>query len=131
MLKKLKNIFWKSEGHEGLMTPKNVNVIFELKYGNLLIGTLNLKNGLWTFIYSDAFKQQNGIKPLTDFPKTNKTYQNEALYPFFVQRIPGLNQPKIKATIEKEKIDKTSEVELLKRFGQLSISNPFQLFAVG
>ena len=42
----------------------------------------------------------------------------------------GQTAPKVKEAIEKEKIDKTSEVELLKRFGQLSISNPFQSFPI-
>jgi len=96
-------------------------------YNTLLIGTLNLKEGIWTFAYSDEFKQQNKIKPLTDFPRVDKVYQNMVLYPFFLHRIPGLNQPKVKATIEKEKIDKTNEAELLKRFGQISITNPFLL----
>jgi len=127
MLRKLKNLLWKSEGHEDLVTPTNVNVSFKLMYNTLLIGTLNLKEGIWTFAYSDEFKQQNKIKPLTDFPRVDKVYQNMVLYPFFLHRIPGLNQPKVKATIEKEKIDKTNEAELLKRFGQISITNPFLL----
>jgi len=127
MLRKLKNLLWKSEGYEDLVTPTNVNVSFKLMYNTLLIGTLNLKEGIWTFTYSDEFKQQNKIKPLTDFPRVDKVYQNMVLYPFFLHRIPGLNQPKVKATIEKEKIDKTNEAELLKRFGQISITNPFLL----
>jgi len=129
MLQKLKNIFWKTEGHEDLVTPTNINISFRLTYENLLIGTLNLKDGIWTFSYSDEFKQQNKIKPLTDFPKKEKVYQNRELYPFFLHRIPGLNQPKVKATIEKEKIDKTNEAEL-KRFGQISITNPFLLKSI-
>jgi len=130
MLQKLKNIFWKTEGHEDLVTPTNINISFRLTYETLLIGTLNLKDGIWTFSYSDEFKQQNRIKPLTDFPRKEKVYQNSELYPFFLHRIPGLNQPKVKATIEKEKIDKTNEAELLKRFGQISITNPFLLKSI-
>lgn len=51
------------------------------------------------------------------------------LYPFFIQRIPILSQPKVKEAIEKEKIDQTNIVELLKKFGRLSINNPFRLEA--
>ena len=65
-----------------------------------------------------------------DFPDVNKTYRYEELPPFFVQRIPGLGQPKVQKIILEEKIDAHNEVELLKRFGKLSISNPFQLLVV-
>lgn len=56
-----------------------------------------------------------------------QAYTSEELYPFFIQRIPSLSQPKVKEVIEKEKIDQTNIVELLKKFGRLSINNPFKL----
>ncbi|MCO6491894.1 MAG: hypothetical protein J5I98_25990 [Phaeodactylibacter sp.] len=70
------------------------------------------------------------MKPLVDFPDVNKTYSYEELPPFFAHRIPGLGQPKVQKIILEEKIDAHSEVELLKGFGKLSISNPFQLLYV-
>ncbi|MEZ4773209.1 MAG: hypothetical protein R3D00_08500 [Bacteroidia bacterium] len=127
MLKKLINIIWKAEGQEDILTPINQQAKFELRYESLVIGILQLKEGIWTFSYSIEFRNQNKIKPLTDFPDIEKVYQSEDLYPFFIQRIPGLNQPKVKVAIEVENIDKTNEAELLKRFGQYSIANPFRL----
>jgi HipA-like protein len=118
---------WKSEGQESFFTPKNFEAVFELWYKELMIGILSLKDEIWSFQYSEAFKQQDRIKPLPDFPDVNKVYQSKELYPFFIQRIPSLNQPKVKETIKKEKIDEANIVELLKRFGQLSINNPFKL----
>jgi hypothetical protein len=58
-----------------------------------------------------------------------KVYRKDSLWPFFLVRIPGLKQPAIKEIIEKENIDTENEVELLKRFGQKSISNPYELIA--
>jgi hypothetical protein len=54
-------------------------------------------------------------------------YTKDELWPFFIIRIPSLKQPKVQKIISKEEIDSTSQVELLKRFGEKSISNPFQL----
>jgi len=130
MIEKVKKVFvsmWKSEGQEDLQTPMSTSVKFTLFYKELTIGYLNLDNGVWSFEYSDDFKNQSIIQPLTDFPDIDKVYSSEELYPFFTQRIPSLSQPKVKAVIEKEKIDKTNEVELLKRFGKVSITNPFRL----
>ncbi len=61
------------------------------------------------------------------FPDKNKTYKREELWPFFMIRIPGLNQPEIQHVIESENIDETNEVELLEHFGKKTISNPYEL----
>ena len=120
---------WKSDGHEDLSTPQNAEATFALVFEKLPVGTLSLKDGRWTFRYTEPFKRQDKIKPLPDFPDVNKVYTSEELYPFFIQRIPSLSQPKVKEAIEKEKIDQTNIVELLKKFGRLSINNPFKLEA--
>jgi len=118
---------WKSEGQEIIQTPQNLSVIFELIYETLTIGSLKLEKGFWTFEYSDDFKSQSDIQLLTDFPDVDKVYKSKELLPFFMQRIPSMSQPKVQDVIRKEKIDKTNEAELLKRFGEKSISNPFKL----
>lgn len=128
----INNIFkklWKTEGQEGIQTPLNLIISFTLVYKELTIGFLKLENGVWSYEYSEDFKKQNEILPLTDFPDVNKKYKSQELLPYFNQRIPSLNQPKVKAVLKKEKIDETNEVELLKRFGKTSITNPFQLEA--
>ena len=130
MLKTIKTLFRKSDDRETLYTPKDIQVKFALFYRNLEIGTLSLNNGLWTFQYSEDFKKQEKIKPLTDFPDINKVYDFEELHPFFVSRIPGINQPRVKEIINAEHIDQNNEVELLKRFGKRTISNPFILETV-
>jgi HipA-like protein len=118
---------WNSDGKEELGTPKNVEMVFILKYHNLVIGYLKLKNGIWSYEYSEDFKNQTEIAVLPDFPDKNKIYSSEFLYPFFIQRIPSPSQPKVKETLEREKIKPDNIAELLKRFGRFSISNPFHL----
>lgn len=128
MIDKLPKYFKKhSEGHEDLETPQDVQAKFILSYENLEIGTLEIVDGLWKFYYADEFKNQEKIRPIAQFPDKNKIYTANELWPFFSIRIPGLNQPKVKDIIKKENIDQTNEVELLKRFGKKSISNPYDL----
>jgi len=123
-------MLWKTEGQEELYTPKNMEIVFKLLFSGLEIGTLQLEEGVWKFQYSMDFKAQDHIKPLLNFPSVDKIYTSEELYPFFVERIPGLGQPKVQEIIGKEHIDGHNEAALLKRFGRLTIANPFELKAV-
>jgi HipA-like protein len=120
---------FRPEGHEGLVTPKDEVATFVLHYGELEVGTLLLDAGLWEFRYSAAFKSQESVQPLIDFPDPDKVYRAEELWPFFLSRIPSTSQPRIRETIEKEGLDAHNEVELLRYFGRRTISNPFTLEA--
>jgi len=124
------NNFWKSDGQEDMDTHIDETAVFELKYKDLLIGTLTLKSAVWTFGYSEIFKHQNVVQPLPDFPDVNRVYQRSELYPFFLIRIPSLKQPKVQEEIKEKNIDSSSTVDLLKLFGQKSIANPFLLVPV-
>ncbi|HHM20833.1 MAG TPA: hypothetical protein ENJ20_02310 [Bacteroidetes bacterium] len=126
MLKFVKKL-WKPESQQTIHAPQDVSANFKLTWRTLEIGTLSLKDGKWSFKYSDAFKKQDIIKPLPDFPDIDKVYNSDELYPFFVLRLPGTGQPKVKETIEKEKIDPDNEAELLRRFGKRTIANSFIL----
>jgi HipA-like protein len=106
---------------------KNEEAQIELRYKQLVIGVLTLKNGTWCFAYSEAFKSQNEIATLIDFPSLDKVYESKVLFPFFMSRIPSLKQPKVQQVISDENLDETSELELLKRFGEKTIANPFEL----
>lgn len=64
---------------------------------------------------------------IAGFSNLNKVYKNETLWPFFRIRIPGLKQPAVKEILKKENINETNELELLKRFGHKTISNPYEL----
>ncbi len=121
------NKFFKSEEQEEFKTPKNAAAGFVLKYQNLTVGYLNYSDGKWVFQYSDDFKNQDRIDVLIDFPKKDQKYEGETLWPFFSHRIPGLGQPQIREIIEMEKLNSQNEIDLLRRFGMKSITNPFTL----
>jgi hypothetical protein len=125
MLNWLGKYFKSDEQPEELPTPANIDARFVLTYKDLVLGYLNHSLGIWEFWYAEEFKKQNEIDVLVDFPDKNQKYLSSYLWPFFAHRIPGLGQPRIQAIIEREHIK--NEVDLLKRFGQRSISNPFEL----
>jgi len=118
---------WNSDGKENPVVPAKYAITFRLKFENLIIGHLTLLDGEWSYEYAKDFKNQDEIAVLPDFPDKNKVYKSNQLYPFFIQRIPSQSQPKVKETLKKENIKSDNLVELLRRFGKVSISNPFQL----
>ena len=97
---------------------------FQLIYDGQSLGMLSFKGGIWTFAYSDEFRQQSHLRPIVVFPDINKVYQCEELWPFFAMRIPSLKQTQIHDVIVKENIDEGDEVKLLQRFGKRTIANP-------
>jgi hypothetical protein len=129
MLKTIRTFLarFRAEGHEEIHTPQDVVATFVLRYRDLVVGTLHLKNGVWHFRYSPEFRKQADLQPLIAFPDIDREYQSPSLWPFFMSRIPGISQPEIRHVIESEGLDEHSDVDLLRRFGTRSISNPFVL----
>ncbi len=129
MLGNLRNIFRRHIGIKSVKPSPDSEAIFQLSYKDLMVGTLSLQDGKWTFKYTDAFKAQNRIKPLVDFPDKSKLYSAEVLWPFFLSRIPGLGQPSVREVMQNDRISEGDEVALLKRFGRKTIANPYLLEA--
>ncbi len=131
MIKKIFNWFSKGEEEVTLHLPKNEKTVFTLQIDNVEVGKLRCENGIWEFVYSHEFKTEYYLdyKRIAGFPELDKVYKKETLWPFFLVRIPGLKQPAIKEILEVEKIDTKNEAALLKRFGQKTISNPYELIA--
>lgn len=116
---------------EGIRPPsEDVVIEFALSFGNLEIGRLKLENGLWEFQYSAAFQREVDLKPLTDFPDKARVYHNAELWPFFSQRIPSLQQPRVIEFMTKRKLKEVDQVTLLKNFGRRTIANPYKLEAI-
>lgn len=118
---------FRSEGHEGIGTPRDEDAEFVLAYEELPVGYLRLHEGRWQYRYAREFRHQSQVKPLVDFPDVDKVYESTDLWPFFLSRIPSLAQPQVQEVIHKEGLDEHSDVDLLRRFGTRSISNPFVL----
>lgn len=129
LVKRVKNIF-QTEEQIPLETPQLITASFFLFYQDLPIGTLELDKGMWVFSYTDAFRQQKElkkIKPLVNFPDVSRIYKSTELWTFFATRIPGLSQPQVQEIVKREHIDTHNTVELLRRFGRETITNPFLL----
>jgi len=127
LLDKIKKLLGRPKGVEVVHTSKTKHASFGLLYNNLLVGVLELNNGIWKFYYAEPFKRQSDIAPLVNFPNVTKVYESEDLWPFFVSRIPSTNRPSVKEVIDKEHIDAGDLAALLGRFGKKTITNPFQL----
>lgn len=127
MLKKLAKTLWHNEGMENRVTPDDVHVQFNLSYGKLVIGFLSINQGKWTFEYSEEFKRQSEILPLSNFPNKETVYTSEELWPFFASRIPSVAQLEGMVKTKKEELSERNEVSLLRKYGQRTITNPFVL----
>lgn len=127
MLSWLNKLFKNEEQSEELSTPKDALAHFILKYKDLPIGYLDHSDNKWVFQYSDEFKNQEKIDILIDFPAKDQKYEASYLWPFFAHRIPGLGQPKVQEIIKHENLNPKNEIDLLRRFGSKSITNPFEL----
>lgn len=130
MLNKLKQLLGrlKSEEMEAVHAPTGQSASFRLMYRNLEIGTLSLSaDGVWKYAYAEAFKKQQDMQPLIDFPNTKRVYENEELWPFFASRIPSANQPQVQQKAREKQLDTTNAVQMLQEFGLRTIANPFTL----
>lgn len=126
--KQIKNWFNKGDEEVDTRLPKAEKATFVLTVDDIQIGILHCEEGIWEFKYTEEFKQRvSEYTLIVGFPDIDKTYRSKELWPFFRIRIPGLKQASVQEVIKKEHIDQANEVELLKRFGRKTISNPYEL----
>lgn len=132
MLQRIRQLF-RPEGQAQVATPDHEPATFILRYGNLEVGSLHLREGEWMFEYSPSFRDQlarpAGVQPLLEFPDVQRTYRSAELWPFFLARIPSAAQPQVQEEIDRRGLDATNAAQLLKAFGERSIANPFLLLA--
>ena len=83
-----------------------------------VVGLLK-RNGKYEFKYTNLAKkaQEDGFKLLLAFPKIDKKYTNEKMFPVFSSRIPSENRVDIDEILKKYNMEKYDEFELLKRTG--------------
>jgi HipA-like protein len=119
-----------SDDDSKMELPADENATFVLQVDDISIGLLHCENGEWLFKYTKEFKSHSKeYNRIVGFPDLDKEYRSDSLWPFFRIRIPGLKQPAVQEILKKEKIDQSNEVALLKRFGQKTITDPYQLVA--
>ncbi len=129
MLSKLRKLFQKDQSTgSDLHLPKEEEQRFTLYLKDLKVGELSCEKGVWTFAYSEDFKARSDeFYPIVGFPDLNKVYKSKSLWPFFLIRIPGLGQPRVREIIKAEHLDINNEAQLLRRFGRKTIANPYEL----
>jgi HipA-like protein len=115
-------LFWSESQKEIVIAPDN-EATFHVNLGRLLVGILLYSDGMWYFNYSDEFKLQNRILPLTNFPSKDKEYSTKELWPFFASRIPSNAQLQLDKDTPQEDM-----VTLLRRFGKRTVANPYELY---
>lgn len=127
MLKKIAIGLWHTKRMENQIIPEDLQVRFVLSYKRLVIGYLSINQGKWTFEYSEDFKKQGEISPLSNFPNKELVYSSKELWPFFASRIPSAAQLERKAKITSDELSERNEVHLLRKYGHRTITNPFVL----
>jgi HipA-like protein len=116
---------------KSIQAPEGVRAKFFLKYEDLLVGTLSVHDGVWSFEYSDEFRHSDLLRPIVEFPDMSKTYESTELWQFFASRIPSPEQAEVEEILRREHIQEDDAVSLLKRFGRRTVANPFHLEAAG
>ncbi|MGV8137050.1 MAG: HipA N-terminal domain-containing protein [Mangrovibacterium sp.] len=125
MLKKIAKAIWHTEGMDERVTPDDLQAQFTLSYNKLVIGYLSINQGKWVFEYSEEFKKQGEILPLSNFPNKELVYKSDELWPFFATRIPSAAQLERKTKVND--LAERDEVNLLRKYGHRTITNPFVL----
>ena len=59
-------LFWHDSDETNLKAIEGKTGKFDLMLGSLRVGTLIYSSGVWTFSYSDEFKQQSISAPLVN-----------------------------------------------------------------
>lgn len=120
-MRNIKKLFWRNSENATFEVNSAISGKFGLYIGKLLIGELKYSDGKWCYCYSEEFKRQSRYKPLVNFPDVEKIYEAEEdkLWPFFASRLPG--------AWEVNGNNDTNTVELLQRYGERVITNPYIL----
>lgn len=112
---------------KSIQAPPGPRAKFFLKFEDLLVGTLSVEDGLWSFEYSDEYRQIDVFRPIVQFPDVNKKYESAKLWQFFASRIPSPARAEVQNILQQEHIKEDDTVSLLKRFGWRTVTNPFHL----
>lgn len=126
----MKTLFPRFTWTRGVREPEQMRATFELRLGNLLIGTLVRDGNEWVFSYSKEFANQSEIGAIVDFPAVDRVYRSSELWPFFTLRIPSLNQAHVQRYLKSKGKDTVDAADLMEEFGRHSIANPFVLESV-
>jgi HipA-like protein len=107
---------------------RKIDVVLSLPDGKrLVVGTLFYVNDEYVFQYSDAFKAQSAIPPITAFSNPQEEYRSPMLWPFFEVRLPPVDRADVQRFIAEHHIDPNDHVSMLAELGRRSLTSPYDL----
>jgi HipA-like protein len=107
---------------------RKIDVLLSLPDGRrLVVGTLSYVNDEYVFQYSDSFKAQSAIPPITAFPNPHEEYRSPELWPFFEVRLPPVDRADVQRFIAEHRIDPNDHVRMLAELGRRSLTSPYDL----
>ena len=122
-MNKTTNLFW-YDSDETQLHSMNDSGCFNLYRRGMLVGTLKYQDATWRFQYSEEYQKQTQYPAIVNFPSLEATYESEQLWPFFATRLPGSSE------LRELKEENSNLLELLRKFGQRVISNPYILMPI-
>jgi HipA-like protein len=94
------------------------------------VGTLRYGQDVWTFTYSDEYRNHRDFRPLEGFEDVDRVYKSRMLFPFFAVRLPPKSRPDIRRELVAQNMENADSVDLLRVFGRRAASSPsFELIA--
>ena len=116
--------------HASARTPahrrEELRLVLSSPAGRLLVGTLVDDSGEFVFRYSDEFKKQSTVPPLSAFPDKDEEYRSTHLWPFFEVRLPPRDRPDVQEALRKRNIDPSDTLRVLGEVARRPVSTPFE-----
>lgn len=119
------------------LKPSLKKARFELRYAPegeqpVSVGELKYDGKMWTFAYSDDYKQRHDLRPIEGFDDVDRVYRSSLLFPFFAVRIPDVGRNDVRMKLAKYRLHEPEATDLLKIFGRRVVSSPaFELIPYG
>ena len=95
--------------------------------GRELIGRLSLEDGQFVFRYVEEYRGE----PVSAFPKIDREYRSEHLWPFFSVRIPPLSLDDMREEMKSRALDEGDTLQILGSIAKTSVTNPYEFVLAG
>ena len=83
-----------------------------------LVGTLQFKDGIFSFRYAPTCPEEHRIRGLLE-------YTGRMFHPFFATRLPSTGRPEVLAELERQNIDHGDIIQVLGSVGAQSPVSPY------
>ncbi len=91
------------------------------EHGRELVGELSCEDGEFVFRYVPGYDG----RPIAEFPRKDRVYRSEALWVFFVVRMPPPGRPDVQEILKG--INADDPLEMLAALGRTSVANTYEL----